>query len=219
MSKHKKGHHRKHQPSGRPLRSTGQPRHSRKNHDRELSFLNHFFQNRAYLAKDGIGDQEFTQFLIDLYDAPQQGTLPVGGIAQEESEGMLTGYAKLREISLELDQLREVLEYKRLPLIVAETMATFIELLDLTHLMTLATTHNTTVLLDQLHIRLTATGISEMLPTIGEIEDWLKQIQKISFKEKILRNKREKLTESECEQLQEDISRWMELFKMSLIAI
>jgi hypothetical protein len=200
-------------------RSSHLHKHKQENLRRQLLFLNNYFEDQEYLKSNYAEEQEFIQMMVDLYDEGSNSDLITDintGIGSSLLNTLKTGHEKMINLVTEIDSIRESRSFRNLPFQVAEVVTKFIELLDLTKLPSLASVHNVSMLLSELHIKIDAIEKLELPEITQGIDRWMKKINSISLLEKIMGRSKKGLSGEQCLKLEEDVSKWLELFKIKL---
>ena len=185
-----------------------------------VKYLNQYLDHKEYLEECSSCRSKVLDHIIERYEKTSDfiSEKDVYSVLPEEAiKQYRLGYQNLFIIDDFLDQTRRNANLEKLPSQVAEIVISFIELLDLCKLPSIAQIKYVTSLLHKLEIQLTAVDLEES-EIINEIRLWQKKI-KPSFWDKLSPNTKTKLSIKECGDLETCVAGWLEHFKASLYNI
>ena len=216
-----KGHHsrnknQKHHSSRQKKHLKNKPSFGSKIHAHQIET---YFKENLYLNTEKTID--LSQVIQEMYldtdmEIPNDKAVSFTNNVTPQKIEENSSYTQL--INIILAQARQIQELQTLPPQIAEAIAKFIELLDLTKMPSIATRTYVESLLNELAIILKSFDLPILGNILLEIEEWEKKIQP-KFKDKIFSRKSIVISSELCEQLGLRVNGWIEEFKLKLVDI
>jgi hypothetical protein len=178
--------------------------------------IDQYFKYRMYLNPKNT--DQLTALVLEYYrhfENDLQSNLKEI-FSDEELKNLEKGEVVISLIDRIIKQTKKIEKLEELPYQIAEIIAKFIELMDLTQLPSIATYSYVESMLNKLDTLLNEVTYVEVDVILNEIVIWKKRISP-NLINKLLFRKQEFLPSKLCEQLEIDVVKWIDIFKLKIV--